>query len=59
MRLSAGYKIDGVDCRSVSDEDLSETYGIVDVGRGLVFPCPGSARSSESASIGTVTTLRG
>lgn len=38
MRLSAGCKIDGVDCRSVSDEDLSETYGIVDVGGGLVFP---------------------
>ena len=38
LHLSGGCKVDGVDCRSFSDEDLSETYGIVDVGGGLLFP---------------------
>ena len=41
MRLSAGCKIDGVDCRSVSDEELSETYGIVDVGGDSCFRARG------------------
>lgn len=38
LHLSGSCKVDGVDCRSFSDEDLSETYGIVDVGGGLLFP---------------------
>ena len=38
MRLSGGCKVDGVDVCSASDEDPSVTYGIVDLGGGLLFP---------------------